>query len=186
MGTAVTQPIIVISDVNLHLERVRRTVVGTVEVPAMGAAGLISTIKCAVRRNVVLFLGKLIASLQDICCLCITGRYCGTTSDYCNAPDCLFDYGPACDANKIPSGTNTSTLSRSPLGSVAVGGVGIYDCQNDGDVALTFDDGPGQYTSELLDLLAQYSAKATFFITGINNGKGEIDNASLQWPSIIK
>ncbi|KAI1807368.1 carbohydrate-binding module family 18 [Daldinia bambusicola] len=117
---------------------------------------------------------------------CSASGYCGTTPDYCNAPDCLFEYGPACDANKSPSGTNTSTLTRSPLGSVAVGGAGIYDCAHEGDVALTFDDGPGQYTSELLDLLARYNAKATFFITGINNGKGEIDNASLSWPSIIK
>ncbi|OTB03078.1 carbohydrate esterase family 4 protein [Hypoxylon sp. CI-4A] len=117
---------------------------------------------------------------------CSASGYCGTTTDYCRAPDCLFDYGPACDANKIPAGTNTSTLVRAPLGSIDIGGVGIYDCAHDGDVALTFDDGPAQYTSELLDLLARYEAKATFFITGINNGKGEIDNASLEWPSVIQ
>ncbi|KAI0829960.1 carbohydrate-binding module family 18 [Hypoxylon sp. FL0890] len=117
---------------------------------------------------------------------CSAAGYCGTTTDYCRAPDCLFDYGPACDANKTPTGSNTSTLNRSPLGSLAVGGVGIYDCENEGDVALTFDDGPGQYTSELLDLLERYDAKATFFITGINNGKGEIDDTSLQWPSVIQ
>ncbi len=33
-------------------------------------------------------------------------------------------------------------------------------------VALTFDDGPGPYTSELLDTLEQYGAKATFFQLG--------------------
>ncbi|KAI0880374.1 carbohydrate-binding module family 18 [Annulohypoxylon maeteangense] len=117
---------------------------------------------------------------------CSASGYCGTTTDHCRAPDCLFDYGPACDANKTPTGINTSTLSRSPLGSVAVGGAGVYDCENEGDVALTFDDGPGEYTSELLDLLEKYNAKATFFITGINNGKGEIDNTSLVWPSVIR
>ncbi|KAI1443975.1 carbohydrate-binding module family 18 [Annulohypoxylon stygium] len=117
---------------------------------------------------------------------CSASGYCGTTVDHCLAPDCLFDFGPACDANKTPSGINTSTLSRSPLGSVSVGGTGIYDCENSGDVALTFDDGPGEYTSELLDLLEKYNAKATFFITGINNGKGEIDNTSLVWPSVIQ
>lgn len=34
------------------------------------------------------------------------------------------------------------------------GGVGIYDCENDGDIAITFDDGPYEYTEDLLDLLA--------------------------------
>lgn len=33
-------------------------------------------------------------------------------------------------------------------------------------IYLTFDDGPGPYTNELLDILAAYDAKATFFVTG--------------------
>ncbi|WP_246062098.1 polysaccharide deacetylase family protein [Haloactinospora alba] len=33
-------------------------------------------------------------------------------------------------------------------------------------IALTFDDGPGARTPELLDALAEYNAKATFFLTG--------------------
>ena len=33
-------------------------------------------------------------------------------------------------------------------------------------IYLTFDDGPGPYTDELLDLLAKYDVKATFFVTG--------------------
>ncbi len=32
-------------------------------------------------------------------------------------------------------------------------------------VYLTFDDGPGPYTAELLDILDQYGVKATFFVT---------------------
>ena len=32
-------------------------------------------------------------------------------------------------------------------------------------VFLTFDDGPGPYTEELLDILAKYDVKATFFVT---------------------
>lgn len=50
------------------------------------------------------------------------------------------------------------------------GSDGIYDCLVAGDMALTFDDGPANYTSHILDLLDQYNAKATFFITGNNNG----------------
>ena len=33
-------------------------------------------------------------------------------------------------------------------------------------IYLTFDDGPGPYTNELLDVLDRYGAKATFFVTG--------------------
>ncbi|MGE7093705.1 polysaccharide deacetylase family protein [Lysinibacillus sp. NPDC048646] len=39
-------------------------------------------------------------------------------------------------------------------------------------IALTFDDGPHKkYTSEILDLLAKYDAKATFFVVGQNAEK---------------
>lgn len=37
---------------------------------------------------------------------------------------------------------------------------------NSGVIYLTFDDGPGIYTAELLDILAKYNVKATFFVTG--------------------
>lgn len=35
-------------------------------------------------------------------------------------------------------------------------------------VALTFDDGPGKYTSKILSTLEQYNARATFFVQGKN------------------
>ena len=35
-----------------------------------------------------------------------------------------------------------------------------------GTIYLTFDDGPGPYTYQLLDVLAKYNVKATFFVTG--------------------
>ena len=35
-----------------------------------------------------------------------------------------------------------------------------------GTIYLTFDDGPGPYTNTLLDVLAKYNVKATFFVTG--------------------
>lgn len=133
--------------------------------------------------------------------------YCGTTPEHCKAPDCLFEFGPACDANKVPSGTNTTTLPRSKLGSVAYGGAGIYACAKKGmfhrygtrvadlltdglfhigTVALTYDDGPSGYTNDLLDLLAKYNAKATFFMTGVNNNKGQIDDPATPFPAVIK
>ncbi|KAH7097107.1 chitin deacetylase [Auriculariales sp. MPI-PUGE-AT-0066] len=41
-------------------------------------------------------------------------------------------------------------------------------CRQSNTVALTFDDGPGIYEPELLDTLAKYNAKATFFLNGNN------------------
>ena len=35
-----------------------------------------------------------------------------------------------------------------------------------GTIYLTFDDGPGIYTNQLLDVLKKYNVKATFFVTG--------------------
>ncbi|MDD6090408.1 MAG: polysaccharide deacetylase [Clostridiales bacterium] len=35
-------------------------------------------------------------------------------------------------------------------------------------IYLTFDDGPGPYTGKLLDVLAKYNVKATFFVTAAN------------------
>lgn len=49
----------------------------------------------------------------------------------------------------------------------------------------SYDDGPGIYTNYVLDLFEKYNMKATFFITGNNNGKGAIDDASTQWPTVI-
>lgn len=31
-------------------------------------------------------------------------------------------------------------------------------------LAITFDDGPNEYTNEILDILNQFEVKATFFI----------------------
>lgn len=155
----------------------------------MGVAVRITITRCATVRSAALLKGRQASNSRlcpSVAYACITFRYCGTTPDHCRAPDCLFDFGPACDANKTPRGANTSTLTRSPLGNIAVGGDGIYSCENEGDVALTFDDGPEEYTKDLLDLLARYNAKATFFITGVNNNKGEIDDTSLEWPGLIQ
>lgn len=40
---------------------------------------------------------------------------------------------------------------------------GIYEGKK---VYLTFDDGPSEYTGEILDILADYNIKATFFVIG--------------------
>lgn len=53
-----------------------------------------------------------------------------------------------------PSGLDTSGVPRVQLGSIAYGPTKIYECINTGDFALSFDDGPYYYTSDLLNKLA--------------------------------
>ena len=79
-------------------------------------------------------------------------------------------------------------LCRSGHGhfGLTISGPMITSCNNPGMVALTFDDGPYIYTTELLDLLAAHEAKATFFITGDNRAKGHIDDPATAWPSILR
>ncbi|KAK3305880.1 carbohydrate esterase family 4 protein [Chaetomium strumarium] len=45
-------------------------------------------------------------------------------------------------------------------------GVVIRQCSTPGTLALAYDDGPYQYTSQLVDILDKAGAKATFFWTG--------------------
>ncbi|KAI0392311.1 carbohydrate-binding module family 18 [Xylariaceae sp. FL0594] len=117
---------------------------------------------------------------------CSYDGWCGKGQDYCESPDCQLNYGSGCDGNQKPSGVDTSTIARPKVGNVPYGGAGIYDCVNDGDIALTFDDGPWNYTNDLLDKLAKYQAKATFFITGTNLHKGKINDPKLPWASVIQ
>lgn len=60
------------------------------------------------------------------------------------------------------------------LGAIALG-IGMWPSSGStdaepscpaGSIALTFDDGPDDHTPQVLDLLARYGAKATFFVLG--------------------
>ncbi|KAI9776994.1 MAG: hypothetical protein M1839_009138 [Geoglossum umbratile] len=46
--------------------------------------------------------------------------------------------------------------------------------------------GPYIHTSHILDVLDSYNAKATFFVTGKNMGKGAIDDPAHPWRALIK
>ncbi|KAH5128754.1 hypothetical protein HBH70_210270 [Parastagonospora nodorum] len=110
--------------------------------------------------------------------------YCDTTDAHCYSPGCQYKYGPACAENNPPAGTNTSSIPRDKVGSVAYGGEGIFQCVTPGTVALTYDDGPQtKYTEHILDLMKSYNAKATFFMTGANINKGQID---IKFADVIK
>lgn len=49
--------------------------------------------------------------------------------------------------------------------------------RNERKIALTFDDGPSEYTSKILDILKKYNVKAAFFVVGMN---------AERYPDIIK
>ena len=60
----------------------------------------------------------------------------------------------------------TGLLSLTTLPAAAETERTTPDCDNVKCVALTFDDGPGRYTDELLDILDENDAKATFYLLG--------------------
>lgn len=85
-------------------------------------------------------------------------------------------HGPEDDSllrRQVPPGTDTSMIPRPNLGFIPYG-VDLRHCNTAGMVALTFDDGPSEYTAQLLDILAANNAKATFFVNGNNPGMGLI------------
>lgn len=53
-------------------------------------------------------------------------------------------------------------MARPKLSNILYGGAGIYDCVNDGQIALTFDDGPYIYTNDLLDKLQVSATQSSF------------------------
>ncbi|KAH0491983.1 hypothetical protein TgHK011_003383 [Trichoderma gracile] len=120
---------------------------------------------------------------SDECCS--AEGWCGSGFLYCSAPACQYEYGPACDANARPDGEDTEEWPRPQFGEVPYGKA-IYHCKVPGTVALTFDDGPWEYTEELLDLLDNHGVKATFFVTGRNLGKGAINDETKDWPRLIR
>ncbi|PVH85606.1 carbohydrate esterase family 4 protein [Cadophora sp. DSE1049] len=123
------------------------------------------------------------AKCSDNQCCSFSG-YCGTSQDHCADPgSCMLGYG-RCDSDLTPVGPSTANAPRPLKGSI-IYTEDIYDCDQTSVVALTYDDGPYQYTAELLDLLKKYGFTATFFMTGNNNGKGSIDTTA-PYPNLIK
>lgn len=110
--------------------------------------------------------------------------HCGRSRDHCRSPDCQIDYG-RCDAHRSPKGPPTSRIPRPRVGEIDYGPFIVSTCTVPGTVALTYDDGPGEHTDALLDLLAQYDAKVTFFVSGVSNGKGQIDE-DFPWIQLIQ
>lgn len=109
----------------------------------------------------------------------------GTGEDFCSVPaNCQRDFG-TCDSNMVPTGFNTSSMGTRDLDGALEYATFISACSRPRSIALTYDDGPTNNTEELLDLLMEAGAKATFFVAGNINGRGAIDETS-QWTEVIK
>ncbi|KAI4594504.1 chitin deacetylase [Pestalotiopsis sp. 9143b] len=91
----------------------------------------------------------------------------GNDPDYANGP-------PGPDLN----------INRSHIGSVPYG-VAIHACKNPGQVALTFDDGPTEYTRSVAIQLSNANFTGTFFMVGFYAYKKLYDN-STQYPELIR
>lgn len=109
----------------------------------------------------------------------------GSGRDFCFTPDnCQPEFG-FCESDMTPVGNDTSRDPRPLLGQVSYD-VEISHCVRPLSLALTFDDGPFHNTTgQLLDLLWDWQAKATFFVSGNNKGKGEIDTTS-PFPDLLR
>ncbi len=85
----------------------------------------------------------------------------------------LSDFGRRVRAETLePSGppripTPTATPDPNPTNTPTPAPPPDVDCGEVQCVALTFDDGPGPLTGELLDILGEADAPATFFVLGI-------------------
>lgn len=68
---------------------------------------------------------------------------------------------------ELEAGTEENRNSEAPVASMAANDESNRAQEGDvHKVYLTFDDGPSANTAEILDLLAQYNVKATFFVVG--------------------
>lgn len=80
----------------------------------------------------------------------------------------------ATSSSATPTQSSSSATSTNPSSSVTTGtnattntATGeMVDCKVKKCIALTYDDGPGPYTNELLDILKAENVRATFFVVG--------------------
>jgi len=66
------------------------------------------------------------------------------------------------ELKETKSNLTEDTIEKTDNGS-SISKEGIYSGKK---VYLTFDDGPSKYTADILDILADYGVKATFFVIG--------------------
>ncbi len=109
--------------------------------------------------------------------------YVGTTINYKGLVKVSDDYDPSPTLTIDSSAVDINTPGKYSVYFTAVDASGNKASKTlqvtikekpvaDGTkiVYLTFDDGPSKFTPEVLKILDQYGAKATFFVTGLNPG----------------
>ncbi|MGD8166733.1 polysaccharide deacetylase family protein [Herbiconiux sp. P16] len=110
-------------------------------------------------------------------------RLAGAATD---RPDPFFVTVPPATATGLltePGAQVQSVLaSGAPLALPAAPWRGLenVDCALFACVAVTFDDGPGDHTAEVLDALDARRAAATFFLQGVNVGRHAAEVARIQ------
>lgn len=118
---------------------------------------------------------------------CSQWGWCGTTVEYCDPVTCLSncwksDDGPVTGpgvvvpipvpGDKVPDDQDENPWYDSR---------GVFSsCNIKGTMALTFDDGPSQFTSKLLETLEKHNIKATFFVIGKYLADGQYANSVLK------
>jgi peptidoglycan/xylan/chitin deacetylase (PgdA/CDA1 family) len=123
---------------------------------------------------------------------CSQYGYCGSTREYCSpAFNCQSGCWSTDETCQVSTGTCSSNYNldlsstdkpyaaedNAPFG---VTGSIYTSCRQRNFVALTFDDGPGPYTSRLLSVLRKYGVKATFFVLGQQLSESGYSEATLQ------
>lgn len=103
-----------------------------------------------------------------------TGRFTWTvTSTWADSRGCVTPARGCNDRLPDRGAVSARLLPPTPTGCVARGAsYRTSGPRTRRTVALTFDDGPGSYTSRVLDVLRRTGAKGTFFVIGQQVGAG--------------
>ncbi|KAF9572717.1 hypothetical protein EC968_009532 [Mortierella alpina] len=95
-----------------------------------------------------------------------------TTSSASSSPSPTGGVTPPSQNGTMINGTLFPyyTLTGPAPAPVGVAGMVYTTCKTPNTFSISFDDGPSQWTHELLDLLDQENLKVTFFVNGNNDG----------------
>lgn len=110
------------------------------------------------------------AACDNICCS--GAGYCGTTEEFCSVPNNCQEAWGWCDSKIMPQGADVTHDIRKFNADIPAK---VDKCTVPNTLALTFDDGPSNFTEAVLDILKEHNARATFFVAGVNNGHGQLD-----------